>query len=49
MHVFEFRFLDLLNTLEDHIFEYSRFFVPLKDDPVTIDTFVFQAGTPLFN
>jgi len=42
MHVLKFRFLEFSNTLEDY------FFVPLKDDSVTVQTLVFQIGTSLF-
>jgi len=27
--------LGILNTIEDHIFKYLRYFVPLNEDPVT--------------
>jgi len=35
-------------TLEDHIIEYLRFVVTLKDVPVTIKTFIFQIETTFF-
>lgn len=40
--------MECLNTLEDHIFEYWRFSVPLKDDPVRVKTSVFHIGNPIF-
>lgn len=32
----------------DHIFKYLTFFVPLKYYPMTIQSYVFQIGTPPF-
>jgi len=40
-------FLKCLDTPEDHIFEYLRFSVPLKNYSVTMQTSIFQIGIPL--
>jgi len=50
MHLLKLKFSEFLNTLEDHIFEYLKLFVSLKDHPVTIRTSaVFQIRGPVFN
>lgn len=41
----KFWFLEFSNILENHIFKSSRFFVPLKDDPIPIRTCIFQIET----
>jgi len=41
--------MDFLNVLKNHIFKFKRFFEPLKECPVVIQTFDFQMRTPSFN
>jgi len=48
MRIFKFWLSEFLKTLENHIFKYLRFFEPLKDDPLTIQSSVFLIRTPFF-
>jgi len=49
-NILKFKFLEFLNTLDDHFFQSLTFFVTLKDDPVTIQKFSFSnKNLPILN
>jgi len=48
MNLFKFWSLGFLNIHKNHIFKFSNFFVTLTDNPVAIQTTVFQMRTIFF-